>query len=213
MAAHHPIQGVTILCDILRPDGRGNPGDADRAAAWLHNAIKRQIACASQLCVTLLAPSTAPDLARFCAAQRPASQADAFWAAAYARLPPDAPWSAALQQHLLSVLRGQFCIGYELPPYLTCLLGQNAIPYIDIRLHPIRFMDDLLFAVRASHPATRANLSTLAIPEAEIITPAHRRDPRPPCRHRLETPPARAPAQPARRRRRACCPCPKSPPS
>ena len=96
--------------------------------------------------------------------------------AAYARLPPDAPWSATLQQHLLSVLRDQFCIGYELPPYLTGLLDQHAIPYIDIRLHPIRFMDDLLFAVRASHPATRANLSALAIPEAEVIITAGLRE-------------------------------------
>jgi hypothetical protein len=176
MASHHPIRGVTILCDILRPDGRGNPGGADRPAAWLHNAIKRQIARASHLPATLLAPSIAPDLARFCAAQRPATQADAFWASAYTRLPPDAPWSATLQQHLLSVLRDQFCIGYELPPYLTGLLDQHAIPYIDIRLHPIRFMDDLLFAVRASHPATRANLSALAIPEAEVIITAGLRE-------------------------------------
>jgi hypothetical protein len=63
-------------------------------------------------------------------------------------------------------LSGRFCVGYELPPWLIATLDRAALPYIDIRLHPIRFLDDLLFAVRAADPALQARLAPLALPSA-----------------------------------------------
>jgi hypothetical protein len=177
-ASHVPcqIQGITILCDILRPDGQGNPGGTDRPATWLFNAVRRQLALAAGLPVSLLTPSVAQDLAGWLAALRPTAQADAIWASAYADLPIGLEWSDALERRLLAGLRNQFCIGYELPPYLVRLLDRHAIPYVDIRLHPVRFMDDLLFAVRAAHPATQSALAGLAVPEEQVIMTAGLRE-------------------------------------
>ncbi|MBV9812990.1 MAG: hypothetical protein JO326_09560 [Acetobacteraceae bacterium] len=82
---------------------------------------------------------------------------------------------------MLAPLRGCFCIGYEMPPYLTDLLDRNAIPYLDIRLHPVRFLDDLLFGARASDPDTQAHLIDLAVPESLVHMTAGLREAT--CRH------------------------------
>ena len=36
------IQGVTVIGDVMRPDGSGRPGGVDRPTIWLFDAIKRQ---------------------------------------------------------------------------------------------------------------------------------------------------------------------------
>ena len=163
------VVGVTFLGDFLRPDGKGRPGGADRLVAWLCNASKRQIALASGLTAEPLSPATSPGLAAWATALRPAAQADALWASIFARLPSTPSWTEAIQHLVLLPLRGQFCVGYEMPPYLTRLLDDAQIPYLDMRVHPVRFMDDLLLAARASHPATQAALTSMAVPEGEVI--------------------------------------------
>jgi hypothetical protein len=50
------------------------------------------------------------------------------------------------------------------------------VPYVDLRLHPIRFMDDLLFAARASCPATQAALLSMAVSESEVLATAGLRE-------------------------------------
>ena len=52
-------------------------------------------------------------------------------------------------------MRGRFCVTYEAPPYLLRLLDGWGCTWLDVRLHPVRFLDDLLFAVRASQPDTQ----------------------------------------------------------
>jgi hypothetical protein len=100
-------------------------------------------------------------------ARSPADSA-LFWAARYQQLSADDPFLPII----LDLLAGRFCIAAEMPPYLIHLLDRAAIPWIDIRLHPVRFLDDLLFAVRASTPDTQAALINQSMSEAEVITVA-----------------------------------------
>jgi hypothetical protein len=176
--ARDRVAGVTVLGDFLRPDGRGHPGGVDRPVAWLCTAVRRQIGLAAALPVHLLTPTACPDLADWLSALRPAASADDLWAASFAdmREADGGAWGEAIQHRVLSRLRGQFCVGYEMPPYLVRLLDRAAIPWLDIRLHPIRFMDDLLFAVRAAHPRTQTALAALAVPESEVIATAALRE-------------------------------------
>ena len=175
-APFRQTRGITIVADFLRPDGQGRPGGADRPAAWLYHAIKRQIGIATGLPVRLLSSATEPVLAAWVTAQRTPEQADTVWSAAYAELPPDAAWQSAIERLVVAPLLDQFCVGYELPPYLVGLLSRHAIPYIDVRLHPVRFMDDLMFAVRATHPATHAAIFGIAVAEAEVLITAGLRE-------------------------------------
>lgn len=162
------VQGVTVLCDFIRPDRDGRPGESDRSAVWLFDAIKRQAGKASDLPVHLFTARQCPALHSWVEARRPPDQADAFWAANYANLAVD----TALEPILLRPLLGQFVVGHEMPPYLLGILADHDIPYLDIRVHPVRFLDDLLFAVRASHDQTRASLSQRAVSEEIVLATA-----------------------------------------
>ena len=159
------IEGVTVVGDLLRPDGAGQPGGTDRPTLWVWNAIKRQIYLASGLPSETL---TSAALAGWIETLRPAAEADAYWAAVHERLPsPD---------RIIEHLRRRFCVGYEMPPWLVRLLDDHAVPYVDLRVHPVRFLDDLLFAVRASVPETQAALQPMAVHESEVFATAGLRE-------------------------------------
>jgi hypothetical protein len=159
------MEGAIVVGDLLRPDGNGRPGGTDRPTLWLWNAIKRQIYLASGLPSEALTTATLTDWVE---ALRPQAQADAYWASTHTHLPAPDP--------IVERLRNRFCIGYEMPPWLVHLLDQHAVPYIDLRLHPIRFLDDLLFAARASTPETQAALLSFAVQESEVFATAGLRE-------------------------------------
>jgi len=166
------IEGVTVIGDVLRPDGGGRPGGVDRAAVWLFDAIKRQVHLASRLPVDVVTASGVPALRAWLDASRTPALAHRQWAVRYDEL----PWSPELDDLLIRRLRHRFCVGYEMPPWLRHLLTSLEISHIDIRLHPIRFLDDLLFAVRASNADTRASLLAGSVPESEVIVTAGLRE-------------------------------------
>ncbi|HEY4041585.1 MAG TPA: hypothetical protein VGM32_07040 [Rhodopila sp.] len=166
------IEGVIVAGDLVRPDGSGRPGGTDRPTLWLWNAVKRSIYLATGLATEALTTTTDPALYRWVEALRAPASADAHWASVYARMPS----SASLDELVLDRFRRRFCVGYEMPPWLLRLLDENAIPYIDLRLHPIRFMDDLMFAARPSRIETQAALLPMAVAESEVIITAGLRE-------------------------------------
>jgi hypothetical protein len=166
------IDSVIVVSDLLRPDGNCCPGGKDRATLWLWNAVKRSVGLAAGLPVEALATTGAPALHDWIASLRPLERADAHWASVYHRVPS----SAALNQLIIERLRGRFCIGFELPPWLVRLLDELAVPYIDLLLHPVRFMDDLMFAARASCLETQAALLPMAVMESEVLATAGLRE-------------------------------------
>ncbi|KIT15145.1 hypothetical protein jaqu_34730 [Jannaschia aquimarina] len=58
-----------------------------------------------------------------------------------------------------------FVIGFELPRWLVSFLSRRDVPFVDVSLSPIRFMDDLLFEVSASHEAGTAAIRSHGVPE------------------------------------------------
>jgi hypothetical protein len=162
------IERVIVVGDLLRPNGDGSPGGADRSSAWLHDAIKRQVHLAAGCIVKPL--SVFPALHDWLEAERPAVAADRFWAASYHRAPVTA------ENLIIPHLQSSFVVGYELPPWLIGLLDRLRTPYVDFRIHPVRFLDDLLFAVRSPRPETQAALLDMAVPEAEVIATAGLRE-------------------------------------
>src|ERR1700722_1596516 len=105
------IQGVTVTGDVLRPDGRGQPGGVDRATVWLFDAIKRQVNLACGLPIEVISSNGSPALRTWLDSLRAPDTAHRYWAATYNAMPPSTVWSA-----LVPHLRHRFCIGYELPP-------------------------------------------------------------------------------------------------
>ncbi len=158
-----PVIGITVIGDVLRPDGGGRPGGVDRSTVWLFDAIKRQLRLVCGLPVDVVTANGIPAL-RTWLGRRAQESAHRQWAACFDRLPE------AVEPYdiLAPRLRDRFCVGYEMPPWLHQVLRALDVPHIDLRLHPVRFLDDLLFAVRASDPATQAALLAMAEPEANV---------------------------------------------
>lgn len=170
------VSGVVVLGDMLRPNPDGLPGGVDGQIVWLYNAVRRQVALASGLPVELLAASRLHDIAAWVGTLRPNAAAHSFWADCFASLPAPICRDEAFASLVLDRLRGKFCIGYELPPWLVLLLDELALPYIDLRIHPVRFMDDLLFAARCSRPRSQRRLHAFAVPESEVVATASLRE-------------------------------------
>jgi hypothetical protein len=166
------IEAVAVVGDLLRPDGKGQPGGVDRPTLWLFNAIKRQIALAAGVPVEPLTTAGMPELRGCLEALRAPQAADTYWASVYAGLAVSDPVAPLVSERL----RRRFCIGYELPPWLVRLLDDELVPYLDLRLHPVRFLDDLMFAARASCRDAHAELFSLAMSEAEVIATAGLRE-------------------------------------
>lgn len=156
------IDAVTVIADIIRPRGDGMPGEADRMTQWVADAIRPAVCLAADCPVETIATDENTELAAWIGSLRAPAQADGYWAKHHAALPR----SAALNRLVVQRLQRRFCVGYELPPWLAATLDAAAIPYIDIRLHPVRFLDDLIFAVRAAAPEIQSQLAPLALPQA-----------------------------------------------
>jgi len=166
------ITAAIVVGDLLRPEVGGRPGGNSRQTLWLWNAVKRQVQLAAKLPVERLTVVDAPDLCHHIEALRSPADADLYWASVHEALPADAAFADLVADRL----RDRFCIGYELPPWLVKLLEAGDIPYVDLRLHPVRFMDDLLFAARASRPQAQAAMLAMAMPESEVIATAGLRE-------------------------------------
>ena len=179
------ISAVVVAGDLLRPEVNGHPGGADRQTLWLWNAVKRQIHLACTLPVERLTTTDFPALRARIEGQREPADADDWWASVYRAL----PCRTLLEPLIVERLLQRFCVGYEMPPWLVRLLEVHDVPYVDLRLHPVRFMDDLMFAVRGSCVQTQAALLAMAVAEAEVIATAGLREAM--CRYISE---ARVPA-------------------
>jgi hypothetical protein len=162
------IRGVVVLGDILRPNPEGMPGGVDGQIGWLHLALRHQVHAACGLAPTLLSPSSCSTLHGLITAERSPAAAQSYWAARHGRMLPRSPIRDLLEERLA----GQFCIGYELPPYLIQLLDDLRVPYVDLRVHPIRFLDDLLFGVRPSSARMAPALAEWAVPRSIALNSA-----------------------------------------
>ena len=79
---------------------------------------------------------------------------------------------AAVESHLLSLLDADLVVGYEMPDHLLRLLAEAGVPVIDVVLHPVRFMDDILFALRTNRSEIHARLLRHEIPRSEMVQQA-----------------------------------------
>lgn len=89
------------------------------------------------------------------------------WISLYERQP---------SQRDMAFIYGQFSeslvIAFELPEFLRQALDELEIPYMDFTIHPVRFMDDLLFGVRSNIKGMSEALRPWGVSEDEICLSA-----------------------------------------
>jgi hypothetical protein len=157
---------ITVLGDLIRPRKNGQLGETDRQVCWLANLIRPQVRLATGIDLdTITVDSIGPEaLSAFV----DESERVAGWARRFE--------GRDLTDELIEFYRVRiqdaFCITFEAPPYLLELFARLQVPFLDIRIHPVRFLDDLIFAVRASDPRMQAYLLQQAVPESSMYVQA-----------------------------------------
>lgn len=85
------------------------------------------------------------------------------WSSRYHQIP------ALARDYLLQHLRHcDFLFAFEMPPWLAALCTEQRLPFLDIRVSPLRFGRDLYIALRCSEPALVARIAAQAVPGEEL---------------------------------------------
>ena len=71
-----------------------------------------------------------------------------------------------------AIAEGTLVVGYELSWMTRKALTSAGVPWIDIWLHPVRFADDILFAIRASDPSLQERVAQFALPDERLAAQA-----------------------------------------
>lgn len=59
-------------------------------------------------------------------------------------------------------------LSFEMPPWLESVLNERSVPFIDMRVSPLRFGRDLYIALRTSDEALQTNIARYRIAEEEL---------------------------------------------
>jgi hypothetical protein len=88
---------------------------------------------------------------------------NSLWIDNYEQLTPSV--ARALEQ---GIDPDALAIGYEMSPGLIYFLSARGIQWVDFRISPIRFLPDLLIALRTSSPRLHASLAKAAVKAGEV---------------------------------------------
>jgi hypothetical protein len=164
------FQRIVVMADLLRPFPQGTQWES---ATWKNTRWLRHI-----LHPTLRSLGHAPTTLAW--DPRSTGLRDRFFDApalyhqlgysitleSWARLACTPQPPQALLQALDEALGDAFVIGYELPPAMLNALDQLGRPYVDVVLHPWRFLPDLVFALRSNVPAWHARIVAQRLPRS-----------------------------------------------
>ncbi|WOI58441.1 hypothetical protein [Palleronia sp. LCG004] len=73
-----------------------------------------------------------------------------------------------MESMLRDVFRGSLVVGFEMAPYLSTFLTREGIPFVNVSLHPVRFLDDLLLGFASNHPAIQEAIFGHRLDDASI---------------------------------------------
>ncbi len=79
---------------------------------------------------------------------------------------------ATVESYLLSLFDGDLVVGYEMPEHLLRLLTGAGITVVEVILHPVRFLDDLVFALRTNDEAIHSRLLSHQVPRDAMVRQA-----------------------------------------
>ncbi|OWK40181.1 hypothetical protein FRUB_05100 [Fimbriiglobus ruber] len=159
------IASIVVAGDCLRPRSDGSLGIYNDQIKWLHRLIGRQVylACGLKPRVLLLDCDTGIDAARFYLRHDLADRV-AGWTKIYE--------GTHLFQELVDAyepfVRKSLVVGFELPLYLQKILEHLGVPYLDLWIHPVRFLSDLIFGLRASDGSMNETVGRYAISEDDV---------------------------------------------
>ncbi|SMF34657.1 hypothetical protein [Desulfovibrio gilichinskyi] len=84
---------------------------------------------------------------------------------AWARLYSVGQYQSIIEEEVLSSIENSLVVTFEASESLIEVFLANGIPYIDLAIHPVRFLDDYMFAVRTNVSEWSQRLFELQTPE------------------------------------------------
>ena len=162
-----PLRTIVCLDDLIRPD-------AWPASELVFDLVRIPIFHTTGLNIgktphrpvgsQLLPGFSLDELRRLCtvAGEQPA------WHQLHQQLPQ--PAAQYLMAHLPA---DALVLGHAMPPWLSTLLDVADIPYIDLRVSPLRFGSDLVVGLRTNRPALHASAQALALSPDDLLAEAH----------------------------------------
>ncbi|MCZ6666975.1 MAG: hypothetical protein O7B81_16870 [Gammaproteobacteria bacterium] len=105
--------------------------------------------------------------------------------ASWARLYHETECGSQAEDYVLSHFSDALVIAFELNPLFAAIFERNGIAFVNLIIHPVRFLDDLIFGMCTNELAIFDVLAARRAPEAlfQVIAGLHRaaavRDPRP----------------------------------
>ncbi len=150
------IRRIVFTGDVLRPFPAGNGWESatHKNVRWLAHVLGWPLATATGLPIERVAwrPDGFDAPAVYRALGRPISYES--WASFF--YAPGLP--AEAEDRLAEPFADALVVGVELPDYLQGVLARRGMPFVDLVAHPVRFMDDLLFAMRTNHAGVHTRL-------------------------------------------------------
>ncbi len=160
------VSRVIFISDLFKVDDRA----ADRSMnpqriniEWIHALFSPLLQQALQVSTTLITGEEVQHpLNRVSFYHRKKlPMTSAGWAAIYEDLDCTTTAGAIVQ-----ALESSLVIGFEMPPYLIRILTDASIPYVDLGIHPIRYLPDYIFGIRSNSSAIHERIVKSRIPEA-----------------------------------------------
>jgi len=161
------ISKIIVTGDFLRPNNEGNSSQ-NININWFYYATRHALSRATSLPVerylfSLSAESLTSKLYRW---HRLGMSIDS-WANLYFR-EPDERDIGAMWAHF----HGALVVGFELPYFVKKAFSLAGIIFIDVVVHPVRFMDDLIFGFQSNSAQVLRDSSEYTVYEEDIYSQA-----------------------------------------
>lgn len=168
---------IVITGDVLRPFQIGSEWESAtwKNIRWLHAILKPALQDTGLPLSTLAWDDQAlPGVCRYFDTPLVYHQlgTTSLSLEAWAQLARQTKAPPELVEALRDPLGGALVIGYEMPDVLLDALRQLGCPFVDVILHPLRFMPDLVFALRTNVPAYHQALLTHRLPTQAVAQQA-----------------------------------------
>lgn len=159
---------IIITGDIFRADPQGN-GSQNININWLHAALKPGLSLATSLPVEKVLFSAEDTSLTTCSYQM--LNADASLQS-WAKLFKTQHFSEEFLQFVWLNFRNSLVISFEIPENLRIALDLLGIPFIDLIIHPVRFLDDIIFGIRSNIREICQLFAQYVIPDEYILLQA-----------------------------------------
>ena len=159
---------IKFTGDIFRVSYRQRPTQ-DGNIKWLYHALKNPLKLATSLAIEMELHSN-QDISLVSSAYRMIDEGISM--DAWPKLYYHSDFSEEFLQQVWLNFRNSIVIAFELPEILKTALDSLSIPYIDIIIHPVRFLDDIVFGIRSNNREITELLHTYLVPEEVILIQA-----------------------------------------